>query len=337
MLARIRVGVTAETARAWLDVWLKQRLAGARPEDAPILARVVPRGTRIPLTPKNTAFFSAVVTAFGLVLLIACANVANMMLARGLGRQREIAVRLSLGAARARVVRQLLIESLLCAVPAAVLGYGITYATGRVVPALLVWTWPEGLPPIQGMLAPMEPDARVVWFLTLTAMVSAICFGLSPALHTTNTSLTRAARGEFGERVRASRVRDALVVAQIAACALFLVTASALLNELNRISNMVRLVKVDDVADLRVDLQYRAAMVERLSADPRVASIVAVWRPPFYGPLPTLQMMPDGSSTEVTAGFMVASPDTSRRSAFRCCAAVRLRERKPTHRRMWPW
>ena len=98
-----------------------------------------------------------------------------MMLARGLGRQREIAVRLSLGAARARVVRQLLIESLLCAVPAAVLGYGITSATGRVVPALLVWTWPEGLPPIQGMLAPMEPDARVVWFLMLTAIASAIC------------------------------------------------------------------------------------------------------------------------------------------------------------------
>ena len=57
--------MTADRARAWLDVWLKQRLAGARPEDAPILARVEPRGTRIPLTPKTTTFFSAVVTRSG--------------------------------------------------------------------------------------------------------------------------------------------------------------------------------------------------------------------------------------------------------------------------------
>jgi putative ABC transport system permease protein len=308
-VARVRHGITVDEATAWFTVFVNQRLADARPEDAPMVIRVEPRATRIPLTPKTTTFFSAVITAFGLVLLIACANVANLMLARGLGRQREIAVRLSLGAARWRVVRQLLIESAMYALPAAVLGYAITRAVAHGFPAVLIQTWPEGLPPIQAMLAPMEPDGRVVAFLMLSAIGSVMCFGLSPALQTTKTSLSRASRGEFGERARGSRVRNALVIAQIAACALFLVTASQLLSELNRISDSVRGINVDSVADLRVGREYRSRIVERLADDPRVASIAAAWRPPFYAPLRTLPITPEGSKDEIAAGFLVVSPD----------------------------
>jgi predicted permease len=309
VIARVRREVTVDAAMAWFSVFVKQRFAAGRPEDAPTVIRVEPRATRIPLTPKTTAFFSAVIMAFGLVLLIACANVANLMLARGLGRQREIAVRLSLGAARWRVVRQLLFESALCAVPAAILGYAIARTTARGFPAVLIHTWPEGLPPIQSMLAPMDPDGRVVAFLTLSAIGSVMCFGLSPALQTTKTSLSRASRGEFGERVRGSSVRNALVIAQIAACALFLVTASQLLSELNRISNTVRDIHVDNVADLRVGAEYRSRVVDRMTTDSRVASLAAVWRPPFYGPLRTLPVRRDGSPDEIAAGFMVVSPE----------------------------
>jgi ABC-type antimicrobial peptide transport system permease subunit len=74
------------------------------------------------------------VSAFALVLLVACANVMNMMLARGLSRQRELGVRLSLGATRARVVRQLVIESLVLALPAAAIGLALTLMTARVFP-----------------------------------------------------------------------------------------------------------------------------------------------------------------------------------------------------------
>jgi putative ABC transport system permease protein len=308
-VARVRQGISVDEATAWFTLFIKQRLAASAPEDAPVIVRVEPRGTRIPLTPATTTFFSAVVMAFGLVLLIACANVANLMLARGLGRQREIAVRLSVGASRWRLIRQLLFESALCALPAALLGYAITRAAARVVPAVLIQTWPEGLPPIQSMLAPMEPDSRVVLFLMFSAIGSVMCFGLSPALQTTNTSLARASRGEFGERVRSARVRNALVVGQIAACALFLVTASQLLGELNRISNVVRGINVDYVADLRVGREYRARVVDRLVNDPRVASVATAWRPPFYGPLRTLPVTPEASTNEIAAGFMVVSPE----------------------------
>ena len=238
VFAQSAPGVSDAEGRAWFDVWLKQRFSGARAEDVPILARVEPRGTRIPITPQTTTLFSAMVAAFGLVLLIACANAANMMLARGLGRQREIAVRLSLGARRSRVVRQLLMESVLLAVPAALVGLGLTFATARVVPALLLQTWPAGLPPIQTLVAPMDPDIRVVAFLILAAAAATVLFGLSPALQTTRTSLTRASRGEFGEGVRVSQVRNALVMAQIGACALFLVAAVGLLNELQRLADV---------------------------------------------------------------------------------------------------
>lgn len=309
VVARLGPDTTVDEAKAWFSVWLHQRLARAQPEDVPTAVRVEPRGRRIPLTPRTITFFTGVIVAFGLVLLIACANVANMMLARGLGRQQEMAVRLSLGATRLRVVRQLLVEGLLCAAPAALLGYGITYLSARGFPRLIVQTWPEGLPPVESLIAPLDPDWRVAAFLVVAALGAALAFGLSPALQTTNTSLSRASRGEFGARIRTSRLRNGLVVAQVAASVLFLVTASQLLNELDRMSNVVRGLHVDRIADLRVSREYRAAVVERLAADRRVSTMAAVWRAPFYGPLRKLEVAPARSNKELSVGFMVVSPE----------------------------
>jgi predicted permease len=308
-VARLGAGTTVDAAKAWFTVWLKQRLADAGPEEMPTIARVEPRGRRIPLTPRTIAFFTSVVVAFGLVLLIACANVANMMLARGLSRQQEMAVRLSLGATRARVVRQLLVEALFCAIPAAMLGYGITYVSALMFPRLIVETWPEALLPVESLIAPMEPDGRVIAFVVVAAALAALVFGLSPALQTTNTSLSRASRGEFGTRLRTSRLRSGLVVAQVAASVLFLVTASQLLGELDRMSGLVQNIHVDRIADLRVSREYRSAVVERLQADPRVGAVAAIWRPPFYGPLRKLEVAPGESNKAMSAGFMVVSPE----------------------------
>ena len=117
--------------------------------------------------------FALIVGAFGLVLLVACANVTNLMLARGFSRQREIAVRLSLGANRRRVVRQLVIESLILAAPAAAFGLSLTFATARIFPALILATFPPNIVPVEIALRPLEPDLRVLALLFAAAVISA--------------------------------------------------------------------------------------------------------------------------------------------------------------------
>ncbi|HVQ13531.1 MAG TPA: ABC transporter permease, partial [Vicinamibacterales bacterium] len=102
VIGRLRDGVTVPQAHAWFDVWLRQRFPPGS-EFEPVTAHVDSRSRLIPLTTGTVTMLVVILSAFGLVLLVACANVTNLMLARGFGRQREIAVRLSLGATRWRV------------------------------------------------------------------------------------------------------------------------------------------------------------------------------------------------------------------------------------------
>ncbi len=109
--------------------------------------RVDSLATRIPLDGATLTMFVFIMSAFGLVLLVASANVTNLMLARALARQPEIAVRLALGASRWRVARQLIVESLVLAVPAAAAGLALIIVTARVFPAVILATFPAGVAP----------------------------------------------------------------------------------------------------------------------------------------------------------------------------------------------
>jgi hypothetical protein len=93
-------------------------------------------------------------------------------------------------------------------VPAGAVGYALALVTARLIPAVVVRTWPEGLPPVTGLLVPLDPDIRVAGFLFVGALVAVTLFGLAPALQTSRTSLSRAARGEFGASLPLSRVRQ---------------------------------------------------------------------------------------------------------------------------------
>src|SRR5207245_4286898 len=168
------------------------------------------RATTKPLSIQNALAFSPILAAFSLVLLIGCANVANMMLARSMSRQREIGIRLSLGAARGRLIRQLLTESILLAVPSVIAGIAVSQATIRVCSRVLVATLPPGVSDFANRMPELISDLRVFGFTLAAALVSAILFGLAPAIQATRANIIQASKGDFTNESRTSRFRSVL-------------------------------------------------------------------------------------------------------------------------------
>jgi putative ABC transport system permease protein len=167
-----------------------------------------------------------------LVLLIACANVASLLLSRALARRREIAVRTALGARRSVVVRQLLTEAVLLAIIAGVLGLALSWMATR---ALSIWgadQLPQGIP--------VEMDTRVLLFTLVISLVTGIIFGLFPAIQLSrvnlNTTLRDEGRGTSAGPGRA-QMKNVLVIAQVAFSLLLLVGAGMLLHSFSRLMN----------------------------------------------------------------------------------------------------
>jgi predicted permease len=157
----------------------------------------------------------------GLVLLIACANVANLLIARGAARQKEVAIRLAMGATRAAIVRQRLVESLLLSATGAAFGLGIAWWTGTLLLKML---------PDDGGIKTLTaaPDLRVTAFAIAAALLTAILFGLAPALSSTRPALTSTLKDEAGSVVGGTghaRFRKGLVVAQVGLSVLLLAGA----------------------------------------------------------------------------------------------------------------
>jgi len=182
----------------------------------------------------------------GLVLLIACLNVANLLLTRATARKREIGLRLSLGAGRMRLIRQLLTESLLLAGIGGVLGIAIAYAGTRV---LLMLLSDVGLP----LAIPFETDPRTLGFTAAISLTTGILFGLAPALRATRITLAEtlkdSARGSSG---RGGAVK-ALVAAQVAVSMLLLIGASLFLRTLYNLKTQDVGYNPDHLVIVRID------------------------------------------------------------------------------------
>src|SRR5215203_5580635 len=191
---------------------------------------------------------------------------APLTMARGFARQREIAVRLSLGARRGLVIRQLMIESLVLAVPAAALGLALTMVTVRVFPPLITATFPLRAIPFEVLLAPLDPDWRVLTVLAIAAVISAVLVSLMPALHVTRANLVRASKGDEALDARRSRLRTALVALQIGACVLFLVAAVGFIDRSTQIANPDTNRNYERVADVRMAPRLRAPVAARFGA-----------------------------------------------------------------------
>jgi hypothetical protein len=305
---RLRPGVTEAQLRATFDTWVKQRF---QPESAsaPVAVRVESRATRLPYTRQTATLLAVIVSAFALVLLVACANVTNLMLARGFGRQREIAMRLSLGGSRQRVVRQLVIESLVLAVPAALVGLGLTSVIARVFPSLIVATFPPGAIPVEAMLAPLTLDLPVLVSLCLAAIAAAVVVSFAPALRVTRANLVRASKGEAALDTRRSRLRSGLVAMQIGACVLFLVGAFGFIDRAKLLANPATSLNYELVSSIRVAPRLQERVAIRLRNDPAVERVAAASRPPLVGPLQTIRMVASDTRIEQMVGFIAVSPD----------------------------
>src|SRR5215469_14901622 len=227
--ARLKAGATREGAEAELaGIWkglqpLKteadgHRLPHVRTE---LLARIQ--------SAPDDAFLVALLMALtGVVLMIACANVANLLLGRARARTREIAIRMSLGISRARLVRQLLTESLVLALLGTALGLAFAYGGIRFLQNIRV---PTDVPVV---ISP-QLDLRVLVFAVLLGIVSALLFGLTPALQATKTSVVAALKSTEAQTTRKSLLgRNALVIAQLSMAMLLLLSTSMLLDGFRR-------------------------------------------------------------------------------------------------------
>ncbi len=215
----------------------------------------------------------------GLVLLIACANLANLMLARASGREKEIAVRLALGGSRARLIRQLLSESLLLAVGGAL--FGILLA--RVLSSVLVTMISTQS---DTMFLDLAPDYRVLGFTAALAVLTCILFGLAPALRATKSSPASAMRAS-GRGLTANRerfgLRRILVVTQVALSLVLLVGALLFVGSLRNLMSVNAGFRQDGILvtnlgfeSLKIPkdrrIEYRRQIVEKIHSIPGVVS-----------------------------------------------------------------
>jgi len=285
-LGRLKPGVRIEPARADLDV-IAQALAKQYPDTNTNHARASVRPELATLVGESRAPLLILLGAVGLVLLIACANIANLLLARTASREPEMAVRAAIGASRGRVVRQLLTESLLLALLGGAAGTLLAeYALGAVLPL-----GGQSIP----RLAQTSIDGRVLGFSLLLAFLTSVLFGLAPALHASRIDLASSLK----ERTSAGatehhRVRGALVIAQVTLGLVLVTAAGLLMASFLHLEHSDPGLNPDHVLTFSFSLpesQYSLdqqvvfydQLLERMRAVPGVRSAAGVWPLPFGG------------------------------------------------------
>ncbi len=285
VVARLKPGVTEAQAQAEMEV-ISDRLGEQYPRtNAGLGVALVPLRDQI-IGEIRTALF-VLLGAVGFVLMIACANVANLLLARASARKKEIAIRAALGAGRARLIRQLLTESAMLSTMGGV--FGLVLAFWGV--NLLIKLVPDNLSQARGV----SIDAQVLGFTLALSFLTGIVFGLAPALQASrpdlNETLKEGGRSATAGRMR-NRVRGMLVVSEIALALVLLVGAGLMIKSFYRLRNVATGVQSEKLLTMRMELmrskygtqQQRTAfydeILRRVKALPGVeAAGVITWLP----------------------------------------------------------
>jgi putative ABC transport system permease protein len=307
VVAGLRPGVTLAQANAGLQV-LATRLARAYPDTNGLVRRFFAEPLQDTYTQGARTGLIVLMAAVGFILLIACANIANLLLARATGRQREIAVRTALGAARSRILRQMLTESALLAAGGGLLG---------VVLADWCFSFLKNLIPADlTRSASLALDPGVLAFAVGISLASSLLFGMAPALQVSridlNGVLKEGGRGNVGPR--RGMLRDMLVIGEVALSLVLLVGSGLLLKSFAKLRGLDPGFRADHVLTVRVDAPMtkygdftkRAAFFERVVE--RVRTLPGVQAAGFTSALPLTW---EGGSSGFTPEGVAPRPDVS--------------------------
>ena len=306
IVGRLKPGLSRNAALAQLLVWNARHLGQSTIDRRPGVL-LEPRQGTIPQPMEAVLVFTPLFFAFGLILMIGCANVANLLLARAVSRQREIGVRLSLGASRWRITRQLLTESLLLALAAAALGLAVSRVVlGGTMYAVTSTLAPELAENIHIGATP-SADWRVVAFLVGGAIVATALFGLAPALQATRLELVRTIRGEVARDARPGRTRNWLIGIQVTASAVLLICAAVFLRSAFASSSFDPGMRTDDIVMIEiVNESKRMAMIQAVMTEPAVAAAAASAPDAFIRPRLAVA---EAQSVKSSVAYRYVSPD----------------------------
>ena len=327
VIGRLKPGATQEQAQSEMST-IARRLAEQYPQsNANITATVIPILDEVVGNVRPALFI--LLAAVGCVLLIACANVANLLLARATTRQKEIAIRAALGARRFRIIRQLLTESVLLALAGGVLGLLLAVLANYV----LFYINPASLPRLQEV----GIDVRVLGFTFLITLLTGILFGIAPALQATKPNLNDTLKEETGKAsagVHKSRIRNVLVVSEVALALLLLISAGLLIKSFLNLQRIDPGFNPHNVLTVRIPLvaskysepsQARAfyqQLLDRIKGLPGVEHAAVTtsipltgWNSIFPFEIPGRPAPPPGQTLE--AEFIAISPDYMRAMGIR--------------------
>jgi predicted permease len=307
ILARLRPGLAAEQVAGALT----PVVSAAFDRQSNVRAHVQPQPAPNPLSLQLAAVLAPVFAAFALVLLTACANVSNMMLARAISRQREVAMRLSLGATRGRIVRQMLTEGLLVSCLAGGLGLMAAIWVLRVSVVAVIGTLP---PSVATLLrpAPVDLDYRVFGFVLLVVGAATLGFALLPSLQASRLSLTDALRGETTSGRRGARLRSSLVIAQVAVSLVLVIIAVTLGRNGMAVANIALGYETAGVISINVrddDPGILERLDNALRLDPRVGEVAVTGGNPLFVRTRAVAAAPAQSPATAGTRYTFVSPE----------------------------
>jgi putative ABC transport system permease protein len=288
VVSRLKPEVTLEQAQAEMDA-LAARFRELHQHHKSVGMEIVVNSMHRDVVDHVRPLLLTLLAASGFVLLIACANIANLLLVRAAEREREVAVRAALGGGRRRIIQQMLTESAVLAAAGGAVGLFLGWAGIRTVLAMR----PSGLPRLEAV----GIDLNVLLFAAGASLLAALIFGAAPALRSGRTDLANALkdRGSASGGVRGNKIRTALVVAEVALSLVLLIGAGLMLRSFNKLQQVDPGFETENVLTVSVPIpffkyrdpeqrvQFFERLKQRLEELPGVASVGGVTPLPLGG------------------------------------------------------